>query len=162
MQKEYNNKNIIFIPSGGKGNDEIISEAQAMKNYLIEQGINKNKIILEDKSTNTYENIRNSNKIIKEENKKANIAFSTTNYHVFRTGIIAANQKILMEGIGSKTKAYYWINAFIREFVATLVSEKKSHIKVLVILMTILLINMLVLFLHVSILILSISLISRA
>ena len=147
MQKEYNNKNIIFIPSGGKGNDEIISEAQAMKNYLIEQGINKNKIILEDKSTNTYENIRNSNKIIKEENKKANIAFSTTNYHVFRTGIIAANQKILMEGIGSKTKAYYWINAYIREFVATLVSEKKSHIKVLVILMTILLINMLILFL---------------
>ena len=44
-QRQNTGKNIIFVPSGGKGNDEIISEAEAMKNYLIEQGINK-KILL--------------------------------------------------------------------------------------------------------------------
>ena len=33
-----------------------------------------------------------------------------------------------MEGIGSKTKSYFWINAFIREFIGTLYSEKKKHI----------------------------------
>ena len=36
-----------------------------------------------------------------------------------------------MEGIGAKTKSYFWINAFIREFIATLYTEKKKHIAVI-------------------------------
>ena len=131
MQKEKTGKDIIFVPSGGKGNDEIISEAQAMKNYLIEQGIKEENIIMEDKSNNTFENIKFSNNIIKEKKENAKIAFSTTNYHVFRAGCIATGQSILMEGIGAKTKSYFGINAFIREFIATLYSEKKKHIAVI-------------------------------
>ena len=46
---------------------------------------------------------------------------------MIRAGSIAYEQGIFMEGIGAKTKAYFWINAFIREFIATLVSEKKKH-----------------------------------
>lgn len=130
MQKEKNDKDIIFVPSGGKGNDEIISEAQAMKNYLLKQGINDDNILVEDKSKNTYENIKFSNNIIKEKLKNAKIAFSTTNYHVFRAGNIATKQNINIEGIGAKTKSYFWINAFIREFIATLFNEKKKHIAV--------------------------------
>ncbi len=128
MQKLHTGKDIIFIPSGGKGNDEIISEAEAMEKYLIKQGISKKNILIENKSTSTYENINFSNNIIKEKNKDAKIAFSTTNYHVFRSGIIASNQGVSVEGIGSKTKSYFWINAFIREFIATLYSEKKRHL----------------------------------
>ena len=85
-------------------------------------------IIEEDKSKNTFENIKYSNNLIKEKMKKAQIAFSTTNYHVFRAGCIANQQCLQMEGIGAKTKTYFWINAFIREFIATLFSEKKKHI----------------------------------
>ena len=118
-------KDLVFIPSGGQGENEIMSEAQAIKNYLLEQKINKKNIIIEDKSTNTYENIRNSVKLIKN---KGNIAFSTTNYHVLRAGIIATEQCLKLEGIGSKTKLYFWINAFIREFIGTLYSERKKHI----------------------------------
>ncbi|MBR1414190.1 MAG: YdcF family protein [Bacilli bacterium] len=129
-QKEKTNKDIIFVPSGGQGNDEVISEAQAMKNYLIEQGISNDNIIIEDKSKNTYENIKFSYKLINKNSKIANIAYATTNYHVFRAGIIATNQNIKLEGIGSKTKSYFWVNAFIREFIATLSSEKKKHIVV--------------------------------
>ena len=136
MQKEATGKDIIFVPSGGKGEDEIISEAEAMKKYLIEQKIDKNEIMVENKSTNTYENFKFSNNLIKEKNKNSNIAFSTTNYHVFRAGIIASSQNLYAEGIGSKTKVYYWVNAFIREFVATLVSEKGKHIRTMIILMT--------------------------
>ena len=141
MQKEATGKDIVFVPSGGKGKDEVISEAEAMKKYLLSQGINKKNILIEDQSKNTKENIKFSNELIKEKNKDANIAFSTTNYHVFRVGILATKQKLSVEGIGAKTKAYYWINAFIREFVATLVSEKKSHIRVLIILFFLLLFN---------------------
>ena len=128
MQKENTNKDIKFVPSGGQGNDEVISESLAIKNYLIEQGIKEKDIIVEDKSKNTFENIKYSNNLIKEKMKKAQIAFSTTNYHVFRAGCIANQQSLYMEGIGAKTKTYFWINAFIREFIATLFSEKKKHI----------------------------------
>lgn len=101
-----------------------------MKNYLLKQGINDDNILVEDKSKNTYENIKFSNNIIKEKLKNAKIAFSTTNYHVFRAGNIATKQNINIEGIGAKTKSYFWINAFIREFIATLFNEKKKHIAV--------------------------------
>lgn len=128
MQKENTGKDLIFVPSGGKGNDEIMTEAEAMSNYLLEQGIEKNKILIEDKSKNTYENIEFSNKLITDKNKDVKIVFSTTNYHVLRAGILATKQGIKVEGIGAKTKSYLWINAFIREFIATLYSERKKHI----------------------------------
>ena len=125
-QLKETGKDLIFITSGGKGNDEVISEAEAMKNYLLDSGINEKNILVDDKSKNTYENIKFSNKLIK--NKNANIAFSTTNYHVFRAGLLATSQGLILEGIGSKTKMYFWINAFIREFIGTLYSERKKHI----------------------------------
>ena len=56
------------------------------------------------------------------------IIFSTTNYHVFRSGVIANNQGINCEGIGSKTKWYFYTNALIREFIANIVQERKKHI----------------------------------
>ena len=125
-QLETTGKDLIFVPSGGKGNDEVISEAEAMKKYLLEQGIKEKNILTENKSKNTYENIKFSNKLI--NNKKVNIGFSTTNYHVMRAGLIATEQGLKIEGIGSKTKSYFWINAFIREFIGTLYSERKKHI----------------------------------
>ncbi len=125
-QLENTGKDLIFVPSGGKGNDEIISEAEAIKNYLLRKGIKDRNILVENKSKNTYENIKFSNKII--NNKKANIAFSTTNYHVLRAGLIATEQGLKMEGVGSRTKSYFWINAFIREFIGTLYNERKKHI----------------------------------
>lgn len=134
MQKENNNKDIIFIPSGGQGKDEVMSEAKAMKNYLIEQGIDKDNILIEDKSTSTYENIKDSYEIISKKIKNPKLAFSTTNYHTFRAGIIAKKQGLDIEGIGSKTKSYFFINAFIREYIATLVSEKNRHFKALILL----------------------------
>ena len=133
-QKQYETtkKKIIYIPSGGKGNDEIISEAEAIKKYLMEKGIKEKQIIIEDKSTTTNENMRFSKNKIDEINKEAKISFSTTNYHVFRSGVIANNQGIECEGMGSKTKWYFYTNALIREFIANLMQEKKSHIVLLI------------------------------
>ena len=130
-QKEKTGKTPIFVVSGGKGSDEIISEADAMKNYLLESGIDDGRILAETKSQSTTENIRFSVELIKQVNENAQIAFSTTNYHVFRAGNIAWDQGIDMEGIGAKTRSYFWINAFIREFIATLTAEKKKHFMIL-------------------------------
>lgn len=128
--KEYeiNKKKIYYVPSGGKGNDEVISEAEAIKNYLIEQGIDEKQIIVENESTNTYENIKFSKAKIDEVKKNGKIIFSTTNYHVFRSGVIACEQGVDCVGIGSKTKWYFYTNALIREFIANLVRNKKNNI----------------------------------
>ncbi len=133
-QKEATGRDLIFVPSGGQGSDEPVSEAQAIKDYLIESGIPEDRIITEDKSTSTEENFRFSMEKIKEfsGDESPKTAFSTTNYHVFRSGMIAYNQGSDAQGIGAPTKRYFWINAFIREFVATLFSEKKKHIAMLI------------------------------
>ena len=132
-QKEKTGKGICFVPSGGKGDDEVISEAEAVKNYLLGEGISEDSILVEDLSTNTEENFRNSLALIKQRSKdaEAKIAFSTTNYHVFRSGILANSQGVRAEGIGSKTRSYFWINAFVREFIATLSYEWRTHIAVI-------------------------------
>lgn len=125
-QLKMTNKDLVFITSGGKGDDESISEAEAMKNYLLKNGIKENNILMDDKSKDTYQNLKFSHKLITKKN--ANVAFSTTNYHVLRAGLLATEQNFLVEGMGSKTKAYFYINAFIREFIGTLYHEKKKHI----------------------------------
>lgn len=132
-QYEKTNKKIVYVPSGGKGNDEVMSEAKAIEKYLIEKGISKKQIIIEDKSTSTIENMKFSKSKIDEVKKDAKISFSTTNYHVFRSGVIANNQGIDCEGIGSKTKWYFYTNALIREFVANMVQEKRNHIILLIV-----------------------------
>lgn len=129
MQKEATDKDIIFVPSGGQGSDEPLSEAECMKNYLLELGIPEEQILPETESENTFQNFGKSIELIRAHSGKDDpkIAFSTTNYHVFRSGMYATKQGIPVEGIGAPTKRYYWVNAFIREFIATLRSEWKLH-----------------------------------
>ena len=126
-QKEKTRKKIIFIPSGGKGQDEVISEAEAMKNYLIKNGIKQEDIVIENESTNTKQNMQFSKNKIDQIDSSGKIIFSTTNYHVFRSGVIANSQGIDCEGMGSKTKWYFYTNALIREMIANLVIERKKH-----------------------------------
>ena len=133
MQKEAGGRDVVFVPSGGQGGDEIMPEAQAVKNYLLEQGVPGERIIAEDGSANTYENFKNSLALIRKDcgGTDPKIAFSTTNYHVFRSGVLAERQGASVEGIGSKTRSYFWINAFVREFIATLAAEWKRHLAVI-------------------------------
>ena len=128
-QKEVTGKDVVFVPSGGQGKDEPLSEAQAMKNYLLSIGIPEERILAEDRSLNTYQNFGYSKELIDRHfgSGDAKIAFSTTNYHVFRAGMYASKQGIRAQGMGSRTKMYFWVNAFAREFIATLESKKKLH-----------------------------------
>ncbi len=81
------------VLSGGKGSSENISEASAMKNYLIQNGVSQSKIIVEDKSTNTFENfIYSKEKIENYSHSKVdslNIKVITTDFHALRSSLIA-------------------------------------------------------------------------
>ncbi len=140
MQEDSQGPALLFIPSGGQGPDEVVPEAEAIRRYLREKGVPEDRILAEDQSANTYENLRNSAALIRERlgGREPRIAFSTTNYHVFRAGILARQLGLQAEGIGSPTRSYFWINAFIREFIATMYSERKKHALALVLMVALL------------------------
>lgn len=119
-QRNETGKEAFFVVSGGKGNDEVQSEAEAMKNYLTEKGIDEKRIIIEDQSADTEENMRYSRDKIMAVNPEGKIAFFTSNYHVFRSGLKARRVKMRAQGVGARTKWYYWPNASVREFIGVL------------------------------------------
>ena len=117
-----------LIMSGGQGPDEVVSEAFAMKNYALEQGVDEKDIILEDKSTSTAENIIFSKKFIPVDKS---FAVVTNYYHVYRALVQARTLGFRCIGYGAPTKFYFSLNAFIREFIGYLYFKRKIHAIVL-------------------------------
>ena len=81
LQYLEENPDTKAVLSGGQGEGEEISEAQAMCNYLVEHGIDRERLILEDRSTNTTENLKFSLEIIGLDHS---VGVVTNNFHVFR------------------------------------------------------------------------------
>lgn len=131
-QLDKTGKKAIFLPSGGQGTDETISEADAMKRYLLEQGIPEEQILVENQSKNTVQNMVFSKKLIEERTPNAKVAFSTTNFHVFRSGIISRQNNFDPDGMGSPTKWYFWPNAYMREVVGMMVYKWKAMVIVMI------------------------------
>ena len=115
------NPDTICIVSGGQGPGEDLTEALCMFNDLTAKGIAPERIWMEDKSTSTRENIAFSLDLIEEKTgqrpQKAGILSSE--YHIYRAGLVARSQDLEAIGIPAKTS---WvslrINYFLREIVA--------------------------------------------
>ena len=129
-QFEKTGKHAKFVPSGGQGGDEVISEAESMKRCLVQLGVPEDRIVKEDRSVNTYQNMEFSKKVIESDcgSENCNIGFSTTNYHVFRGYTKAEKLGMKVKGLSAKTKLYFFPNAFIREFIGVLWEKKVQHI----------------------------------
>lgn len=118
-----------LLMSGGQGPDEKVPEAVAMQEYAIDQGIPTEDILLEAQSTNTLENMKFSKEIMDREKPSGYHAiFASNNYHIFRAGMYASQAGLKIDGIGSKTARYYWPNAFLREFIAVALMNKRVHL----------------------------------
>lgn len=136
-QKESTGKEAVFIPSGGQGRDETMPEAEAIRRYLLSQGVPESAILPETRSANTYQNMAFSKEIIQDVRPEGRTVFATTNYHVFRSGIWAAQAGLTAEGIGGKTKWWFWPNAFMRECIGLLQRRWKQEVVLLVLLLAI-------------------------
>lgn len=113
---DYLNENpdTTCIVSGGQGANEPFSEAEGMAEYLLEKGIEENRILLEDKSTNTVENIQNSNALM--DGTYNGVGIVTNNFHVFRAVQIAKVQGLEgVCGIAADSNALYLPNNVLRE-----------------------------------------------
>lgn len=128
QQKEKRGWAPKIIFSGGQGPDEKISEALAMKKYALDLGYPAEDLLLEDRSTTTFENMKFSKEMIeKEKATGAKVIFSSNNYHIFRGGVYARKNQLKADGIGSKTALYYLPTAFLREFIAMIALHRKGH-----------------------------------
>ncbi len=120
----------VFVCSGGQGPGEVISEAECLGNYLQSRGIPRERILLEDRSTDTLENMRFSKEKIEARGGGA-VGFATTNYHVFRSGLLSRRVKMKSIGMGAPTKWYFWPNAAVREFVGLLTAHRLKQALIL-------------------------------
>lgn len=105
-----------IIVSGGRGSGEDISEAEAMKRYLISKGVNKVNVIEEDKSMTTMENLQNSKKIMKERDLKTAVVVSNK-YHLKRASLIAkyCDIKASYSGVFVTEYKSHEITGYLRE-----------------------------------------------
>lgn len=116
---EYHQKHpdTTIIVSGGRGNGENISEAKAMKNYLVNKGVDSNIIIEEDKSTNTNENIIYSKNIIDSLTKKDyDTVIISNNFHCYRSKLLAKKHGLNAHTYGAKENLDTAPHYYIREF----------------------------------------------
>ncbi len=112
------NPDTVAVLSGGQGPDEGISEAQCMYDRLTARGISSRRLLMEDKATSTWENIRFSLDILENETgiRPKSIGLISSEYHLFRAGLLARECGVEPIGIPAKTS---WlslrINYFARE-----------------------------------------------
>ena len=109
------NPDTKVIVSGGQGSDEIISEAQGMYDYLAGRGIEKERIIREDQSVNTVQNLKYSAEFLDRE--QDSVCIVSNNFHMFRARRLAEKlgyQKVC--GLAAKGDPVLMANNMLREF----------------------------------------------
>ena len=115
---------IPILVSGGLDYGETITEAEAMAQYLQEQHlISTQRILLEDRSTSTELNLKNSKAILKQHqlSPQQSIAIVTSDFHTLRAEAIAHKQgytNVLM--VSAPTPLSIRYNAWLREYFAYL------------------------------------------
>ena len=115
------NPDAMIIVSGGQGPQEDISEALAMKRYLVLKGIPEEKIIMEDKSTSTITNFKYSHEIMKEKGLSSDsVVFVTNGYHVYRAASYAKAEGLSVTHLGTGIIWYTIPMNYMREMLAVL------------------------------------------
>ncbi|SER72319.1 Uncharacterized SAM-binding protein YcdF, DUF218 family [Propionibacterium cyclohexanicum] len=111
----------LFLVSGGQGEDEPRSEAAAMAEYLRDHGVAPERILVEDASRNTRENLVNSTALLRERRIEGPVLAVTSSYHATRTDVLAADLGLgSIHVVGAPTAWFYAPGAFIREYLAIL------------------------------------------
>lgn len=120
-------KDAVCIASGGNETEFYKSEAEYIAVELSKYGVPKSKIIEESKSKNTYENIKNSKKIIDEKGLSKNVAIATSEYHQYRAWLCASRCGLKARAINASTTKYMYPTYFTREILAIVASWIKKN-----------------------------------
>lgn len=127
LEYAENNPETILILSGGQGSGEEITEAECMNRYLTERGISKDRLVLEERSTSTKENLEFSDELTGCAGAKTGIL--SNNFHVYRAVKLAEKQGYLYpEGIAAKSDPIMQVHYIVREAFALVKEKLKGNI----------------------------------
>lgn len=117
MKYYWDNPGSVIVVTGGMGSGENLSEAEAMRRYLVAYGVPGESIIVEDKASNTRENFVFSRNLIEERlDEPGQIVYVTSDFHILRAG--AEARKAGFEnaaGLGAPTPIFTVPGAWLRE-----------------------------------------------
>ncbi|MFD6419070.1 YdcF family protein [Streptomyces sp. NPDC060194] len=119
-----------FVTSGGQGPDEDRPEAVAMAEYLVARGVPDDRILREDRSTTTEENLTFSRALMEADSPGHLCVVVTNNYHAFRAALVARRTGVNGQVVGARTARYFWPSATIREFAAIWMEHWRTNFSV--------------------------------
>lgn len=108
---------VLVIVSGGQGSNETITEAEAMVKYLVNKGVEVDRIMVEDQATSTFENLKYSLEMV-DELKDVKVGIVTNKFHIFRAMMLA--KRLELDGVGfpSQIPPSIVIKSYLREYFA--------------------------------------------
>ena len=111
----YPNSKVIV--SGGQGADELISEAQCMRDWLTANGIDEARILMENQSSSTLENLNNSKALIIADGGNAeDVAILSSPYHLYRAKLMARSLGMNPAGVACVNGLpCYTVGMYVRE-----------------------------------------------
>ncbi|MBE6544279.1 MAG: YdcF family protein [Ruminococcaceae bacterium] len=125
LEKAYeilsSDSHALCIVSGGQGDDETISEAECMRAYLVKHGIDSSRIILEDRSRNTAENIKYSIEVMKNNSipLDSNIICVSSDFHTQRVALVAVDNGLDIQCASAESPtAIRFLSCLVREFMS--------------------------------------------
>lgn len=109
------NSDAYCIVTGCQAADEIMPESVVMKNYLVSEGIAPERVIIEDKSTNTLENLKFASELMPDKNTP--VVVVTDNFHQLRANYYARKAELSACGLSSMTPwgllPTYWVREML-------------------------------------------------
>ena len=106
----------MIVVCGAKGTDEPVTEAEAMRTYLVANGVPEDQVLMDDTSFNTRQNLANAKKLLPDGTK--NVLIVTSDYHLPRALALASDTGLEACGVGSPIKLVYWPKNHFREALA--------------------------------------------
>lgn len=114
------NPNAVCIVSGGQGARESITEAETMRRWLTERGISEERIIKEESSVSTSENLSLCADIISKQEISGTITIVTNEFHQYRAHLYAQNVGVNAQHYSAATSVRLIVNYWLREWVGLL------------------------------------------
>lgn len=119
------NPETVVILSGGQGKGEEITEAEAMRRYLVQHGIKESRILMETESATTRENLEFSARFIK--NKSIPVGIVTNNFHSYRAYCYAKQLGYgAPKSISAGCHPVFFVHYMVREFFALCQDNRKK------------------------------------
>lgn len=113
------NPETIVIASGGQGSDEVMTEAECIRNALVASGVDESRILMESRSVKTSENLAFSREMMSSPD--ASVGLVTNNFHVFRALKLAEKSGLTnVYGVAAKYTGYTLFHYMIREAACTI------------------------------------------